>query len=243
MNNKEFRKKSDVSPKEQMDVIIKKYLASNPIGRMDGRTNEVELRFGTNTRKHKQFTKIDYDNVVKQLYASGFVPINTEGTHSLRIFHEHIDPRGMRKMSNIRTELNGIDLIQEYCKTNSIQNLLDLPSTTYDKIIFNKKMRVKTDEGDNLEYADFEDFNMRIAYDLEESFTARSGLIRSIIQKWNESKKTFRYMNRVRFRHADYPIFADISILQKSKTSSGQSMKFLLQFKMLTCSIVLKVMK
>ena len=220
-------KKTDVSPKEQMDIIIKNYLASNPMGRMDGKINEVELRFGTNTRKHKPFTKIDYDNVVRQLYASGFVPENVEGTHSLRIFHEYVDKNsGIRRMSNIRAEINSIDLIQEYCKTNSIQNLLDLPSTTYDKITFNQKTRVKTDDGNYLDYANFEDFNMRVAYQLEQTFTARSGLVRSIIQKWNESKKTFRYMNRVRFRHPEYPIFADVSIVQKSKMTSGHPMKF-----------------
>ena len=226
-NKKMTNEKTKVSPKEQMEIILKNYLASNPMGRIDGKINEVEMRFGTNTRKHKPFTKIDYDNVVKQLYASGFILANAEGMHSLRIFHEYVDKNsGVKRMSNIRTEINNIDLIQEYCKTNSIQILLDLPSTTYDKITFNQKTRVKMDDGNYLDYANFEDFNMRIAYQLEQSYTARSGLVRSIIQKWNDSKKTFRYMNRVRFRHPSYPIFADISIVQKSKMTSGHPMKF-----------------
>ena len=33
-------------------------------------------------------------------------------------------------------------------------------------------------------------------------------------------------MNRVRFRHPEYPIFADVSIVQKSKMTSGHPMKF-----------------
>ena len=130
------------SPKEQMDIIIKNYLASNPIARMDGKVNELEVRFGTNSRKHKPFTKIDYDNVVKKLYAQGFTCNDVNGLHSLRIFHEYTDKNsGTKRMSNIRTEINGIDLIQEYCKTNNIQHLLDLPSTTYDKIIFNENYK------------------------------------------------------------------------------------------------------
>jgi len=60
-------KSKNSSPKEQMDIIIKNYLASNPVARMDGKENELEVRFGTNSRKHKPFTKIDYDNVVKDL--------------------------------------------------------------------------------------------------------------------------------------------------------------------------------
>lgn len=217
-------KSNNSSPKEQMDLIIKNYLASNPIARADGKVNEVEVRFGTNRRKHKQFTKIDYDNVVKKLYASGFKCSNIDGSHSLRIFHERTD-NGKRRMSNIRAEINGIDLIQEYCKTNSIQSLLDLPSTTYDKIIFNQKSDVQLDDGTYLKYADFEDFNMRVAYQLEQVYTARSPLIRSIISKWNDTKKTFRYMNRIRMSHDDLPVFADISIVQKSSTSNGITIK------------------
>ena len=95
------------NPKEQMDLIIKNYLASNTVARTDGKENEVEVRFGTNSRKHKPFTKIDYDNVVKKLYASGFKCRNIDGLHSLRIFHEYIDKNsGMRRMSNIRAEIN-----------------------------------------------------------------------------------------------------------------------------------------
>ena len=221
-----MEKSKTSSPTEQMDIIIKNYLASNPVARMDGKENEVEVRFGTNARKHKPFTKIDYDNVVKKLYATGFKCENTGGTHSLRIFHEFIDKNsGKKKMSNIRAEINGIDLIQEYCKTNSIQKLLDMPSTTYDKIIFNQKSGVKMEDGSYLKYADFEDFNMRVAYQLEQRHTARAPLIRSIISKWSDSKKTFRYLNRVRFSHADLPVFADLSIVQKSATTNGIPIK------------------
>jgi len=219
-------KSKNSSPKEQMDLIIKNYLASNPVARTDGKENEVEVRFGTNSRKHKPFTKIDYDNVVKKLYASGFKCRNIDGLHSLRIFHEYIDKNsGTRRMSNIRAEINGIDLIQEYCKTNSMQSLLDLPSTTYDKIIFNQKSGVKLEDGSYLKYADFEDFNMRVAYQLEQVYTARSPLVRSIVSKWNDTKKTFRYMNRVRMSHDDLPVFADISIVQKSSSANGIPIK------------------
>ena len=218
---------ANISPKEQMDKIVENYLASNPVSRMDGKENEVEVRFGTNTRKHKPFTKIDYDNVVKRLYSSGFNTSNPDGVHSLRISHEYTDKNtGMRKMSNVRAEINGIDLIQAYCKSNSLQDVLDMPSTTYDKLTFTQKSGVKLEDGSYLKYADFEDFNMRVAYQLEQSLTARSGVIRGIIGKWTESKKTFRHLNRVRFCHDEYPVFADLSIVQTSKTSSGAPMKY-----------------
>lgn len=215
-----------ITPNQQMEIILKSYLASNPFARDDNKENEVEVRFGTNSRKHKPFTKIDYDNVVKKLYMSGFKCANVDGLHSLRIFHEYMDKNtGTKRMSNIRAEINGIDLIQEYCKTNSIQRLLELESTTYEKIRFNQKSSVKLDDGTYLKFADFEDFNMRLAYQLEQVYTARSPLVRGITNQWNDTKKTFRYMNRIRMTHDDLPIFADISIVQKSSTANGIPIK------------------
>jgi hypothetical protein len=212
----------------RLEVMIDHYLASNPFsGRADGKINEVEIRFGTDTKKNK-ITQIDYENVVKRLYQCGFKTDNPDGMHSLRIFHEYTDKTsGNNIMSNIRGEIIGIDLIQEYCRTNSIQKILDMPSSTNDKVVFTQKTRPKTDDGVNIEAADFSDFNIRIAYQLEQIFTARSPIIRGIIQKWSDAKKTFRHMNRVRFYHDTLPFFADISIVRKSKTTNkGIPMKY-----------------
>ena len=41
------------------------------------------------------------------------------------------------------------------------------------------------------------------------------------MEGWNDSKKTFRYLNRVRFSHPIYPIFADISIIKSSRSMQG----------------------
>ena len=217
-----------MSANKQLETIIDNYLASNPFsGRTDGKTNEVEIRFGSDARKQK-ITQIDYENVVKRLTQCGFTTDNHDGIHSLRIFHEYTDKNsGNEIMSNIRAEIVGLDLIQEYCRTNSIQKILDMPSSTDDKIIFTQKTKPKDDKGNNIEPADFKDFNIRVAYQLEMLFTARSPMVRGIIQKWTDSKKTFRHMNRVRFRSDDLPFFADLSIIRKSKTTNkGVPMKF-----------------
>ena len=126
--DKESKTRPEVKPEERLELIIEQYLASNPFsGRSDGKTNEVEIRFGTDSRKNK-ITQIDYENVVKKLYQCGFKTDNPDGMHSLRIFHEYTDKiSGNSIMSNIRAEIIGIDLIQEYCRTNSIQKILDLP--------------------------------------------------------------------------------------------------------------------
>ena len=215
-------------PNEQLDFIIDNYLASNPFsGRTDGKTNEVEIRFGSDSKKGK-ISQIDYENVVKKLQQCGFKTTNPDGIHTLRVFHEYTDKNsGNSIMSNIRAEIIGIDLIQEYCRTNSIQSILDMPSSNNDKVIFTQKTRPKTADGVNIDPADFKDFNIRVAYQLEQIFTARSPIIRGIIQKWADAKKTFRYMNRVRFYHESLPFYADLSVIRKSKTTNkGVPMKF-----------------
>lgn len=210
--------------KQNLESLLSAYLASNPIQRTDRKINEVEIRFNTNSRKYRPLSKIDYDNVVKYLYAYGFKTDLPEGFHSLRIFHEYMDSRGKMSMSNIRTEIVGLDLIQEYCRTNSIQHLLNMSSTTYDKIRFTQKS-LPIHEGQQIRPVIFEDFNLKISYQLEQLSTARSDFIRGILEKWGEKNKTFRYLNRVRFHHPELPIFADISIVRSSKMRGTMPMK------------------
>jgi len=223
--NMQDRPKSN--PKIDFEKMVENYLASNPMVQTSERkTSEMEVRFGTNPKVAKPLTKIDYDNVVQKLYAAGFTCSNIEGLHILRIQNEYTDPRlGITKIANIRGEIVGIDMIQEYCKTNSIQKLLDMQSTISarsDKIKFTQK----TPPGDRdaaikpIKSVDFEDFNFRVAYQMEQDFSIRSNIGKNIISKWNDSKKIFRYINRVRFSHPKYPIHADISIVRGSKKSN-----------------------
>lgn len=214
---------ADKTPKEMLNLILTDYLESNPIARSDGKTSEIELRFGGN-KKYKPLSKIDYDNVAQALYNFGFEPENPNGFHSLRIFHWFIDNTGITKRSNIRTEIVGLDLIQEYCKTNSLDKILSMPSTEYDKLKFTQKTTPKNDDA-YIKPADFEEFNTRISYQLEQSYSAKSSIIRGIVDKWGDYNKTFRLLNRVRFVHKTLPLFADLSIVKSSKTTNkGKTM-------------------
>jgi mRNA capping enzyme len=207
--------------KQRMEEMLALYLASNPSYRSDKKTNEVEIRFGT----AKPVSRIDYDNVIKQLYASGFVPENEGGYTYLRIQPEYLDKRtGTTKISNIRAEIVGLDMVQEYCKTNSIQRLIDMPSyltVNYEKIKFTQKSPPRKDDGrgDFLKPVDMRDFNFRLSYQLETDYSVRSNTVKTIMMEWLNSKKLYRYMNRVRFAHPDYPVFVDISIVKSSKKS------------------------
>jgi hypothetical protein len=215
-------KEKKANPNEQLDMLIDNYLANNPAGgRADGKQNEVEIRFGSDIKKQK-ISQIDYENVVKKLYSCGFILDNPEGTHSLRIFHEYTDKTtGAQMMSNIRTEIIGIVAIKEYCKTNNLQTILNMPGASSDSVVFTQKTKAKSANGSFINPADFKDFNIRVSYQLETDHRPLSNIVSGITRKWQDSKKTFRHMNRIRFRHDTLPFYADLSIVRKSKTTNG----------------------
>ena len=219
MEKKEEAKPTTKSMKEktkEFEEIVKEYLESNPVIRSHRKNNELEIRFGTNTRQSKPLSKIDYDNVVKQLYSCGFKPENEDGIQILRIIPESIDPRTGKKKSSIRGELVGVDLIQEYCKTNSIQHVINMPSTLFNKVKFTRKMTAMKKDGSFIQRLDMDDFNFRVSFQTEQDYNTQSDTARNIISNWMDSKKIFRFMNRVRFYHPDLPIFADLSIVKSS---------------------------
>ena len=220
--SKYFKQDTNENPKEKFEHMISCYIGSNPIIKSNNQTAEVEVRFNATNKYANYITKINYDNAIKQLYQLGFDSSNKSGNHMLRISNEYTDPKtGYTKISNIRAELAGIDLIQEYCKTNSIQKVLDLPSTVStnrDKIKFTRKtLAVDKTTHTSIFPVDFKDFGFRVSYQMEEDFAPTYGVAREIISKWTDTKKVYRYLNRVRFSHPRYPIFADVSIIKESK--------------------------
>ncbi len=214
------------NPKADFETMVEFYLANNPMIKKDFKTSELEVRFGTasKNRPNKPLSKIDYDNVVQQLLSAGFSAITPDGLSILRIQNEYTDTRdGETRISNIRAEIVGLDLIQEYCRTNSMQKLIDLSSTLSaraDKLKFTQKSppMIKKKEGGEapLRPVDFPDFGFRVSYQMERDFNVRSDVAQRIVSKWNDAKKTFRYLNRVRFSHPTLPIFADLTILKGS---------------------------
>ena len=226
--NDSLEKPSDINvaktikqKKEDFEQIVKHYLESNPHINAGRKSNELEIRFGTNTKLSRPISKIDYDNVVKQLYSFGFKPQLEDGIQMLRIQCEYTDVRtGKVKLSHIRAEFVGTDIIQEYCRTNSIQRIIDMPSTVFNKLKFTQKTTAVDKNGAFIQKLDMDDFNFRVSYQTEQDYNIQSNVARNIISRWEDSKKTFRSMNRVRFYHPDYPIFADLSIVKMSKKTN-----------------------
>jgi len=226
-NNKEDQTNEDKqTPNEKLKNMVNVYLASNPIQKVKGKTSELEIRFGTNTRVARPLTKIDYENVVKSIMNAGFYTENADGIHLLRIQNEYVDPRtGLTKISNIRGEMAGLSLIEEYCKTNSIQKVIDsiegLASDTRFVKFTQKSLPVDNKKNDSptIKPVDFPDFNFRVSYQMEQDYSMASDVVKNTLSKWFDSKKLFRYMNRTRFISNKYPVFVDISIVKSNKKS------------------------
>jgi len=201
-----------------LSKLVQIYYNNSPFTKDIKNNQELEVRFGTKSKK--PFTKNDYDNVIKKIKSLGFNSTNEQGYYMLRIQNEYLDPRtGRTTISKvIRTELSGLNVIQEYCKTNNIRPLMANQEQQYNQFIqFVKKSTVML-EGQPIRPIDFDDFHFRVSYSNEEKINSNTDrIVRNMIDEWDKSKKTFRYMNRVTFRHDKYPVNIDISIVKNSK--------------------------
>ena len=191
---------SEKSKQEQLDALLKVYLDNIYSFAAQGEL-EFEIRFGT--RGIKPITRIDYDNVIQKLLSSGFEI--TGGKYLLRINNEFLDPKtGVVRMSNIRTEISGLSEIGAYCKSNTVE------TATYTQKQYFKK-------DNNTSYpVNFDEFNFRASLQGEKDWQGTSGLIRSTLSKWSDSKKTFRYINRYTLKHPDLPVAVEVSIVKDS---------------------------
>lgn len=187
---------------------------------------ELELRF--RKKENNNVTRIEYNRIIQTLKSSGFVPETENGIHQLRVYTEYTTADGNTRMSSTRAEIIGIDMVQEYMKHNSIEKLINMPSNTISspKVYFTKKIPAVMSESFSKHgtVIDVHDQNFRVSYQSEQKFHTKSVLARDIISKWTDSKKTFRLINRIKFKHPDYPFFVDLSVIRNSALDRKKSM-------------------
>lgn len=212
-------KKNHLTPQVQLNNLINLYYSSKPFIYNSNVMPELEVRFGT--RKIQTLTRNDYDNVIQKLKSFGFTTSNSSGNYYLRINNEYLDNiTGKFKLSdNTRCEIVGLHNIQEYCKHNDIKTLYKNSPTS---ISFVSKKLVYNDKKEKIWPVNFDDFNFRVSYVNEEK--VKMGVKNYIMDNWKNSKKTFRYINRVTFTHNDYPFNVDISIT-KNTDKYGKDVK------------------
>jgi SAM-dependent methyltransferase len=187
------------------DVL--KDLLERPDAKKD---HELEVRFRTTSKT--KLSKIDFDNVIRKLKSMHYSSPNPQGEYQLKIQTEFTDVKtGRTKMSNMRTQITGLSGIQEYCKKNSFSETD--PSVfhmmkTYAKINDHTVFPINND-----------DYQFRISYQKESKMSNKSPLIKQLVTDWTNTKKNFRYINRVSFQHYDQPIRFDLSVVKSSINS------------------------
>ena len=201
-----------MSTNPELGKLIKVYL--DDLFKVGANTElELEVKFGT--RGIKPIGRIDYGNVIKRLLSYGFVPTgNGANKYLLRIQNEYTDiGTGTVRLSNIRTEINGIQNIQQYCKSNRVEGIVDGGLT------FIQKEGYKSRQGQQqpLYPVNVDDYNFRLSLSSEYTLSPSSNAVKDTLEKWNENKKTFRYLNRYSLKHPDLPFVIDLSIVKESK--------------------------
>ena len=184
--------------------------------------SEMEIRF----RNHptKKLTKMDYDNVAKQLYLHGYECTEPHGSHLLRIspIDANITDKGDNKRPRMRVEIAGIELIEDYCKLeDDLSSLMKKYPNHSNQIRFTIKSLATTVIGP-IENVSIDNFGLQISFQNEDHSKPHDPRNAEVLSSWKEYKKTYRFLNRVRFRHPKLPFFVDLSIIRSSPTKGDR---------------------
>ena len=178
-----------------MDRVVANYLESTKDD-AGTRTTEFEVRFKSQMNPTGNLSKTDYDNVLNRLVSSGFKTEQTDGAHALRI-------TTLENKRQVRTEIDDFKDIEHYCRTNKLN----------ENATFSTKTPVKDGKTTVADFA----FSLNVSVEDK----APDDVVASIQQKWDTLKKTFRYMNRIKLVHPDYPVSVDCSIVRSSNFDKG----------------------
>jgi hypothetical protein len=220
MRSKRYEKPPKLSNAElqvAFNALVSAFFQERPYEQTFHETPELEVKFGT--KGIKPITKNDYDNVIKKLKTLGFTPITESGEHLLRMQNRAIDrASGRFKKSNVRVEIVGLRSIQTYCNNNRIND-----------VEYDVNMHYKQDVRANGDYpngaivnngyfqsVDFDHFNFRLSYKKEKRVSNTGHIGMDLLSSWDNSKKEFRYINRVTFVHEMFPFKVDLSIVKSS---------------------------
>ena len=198
--------------KLKMSDYIDAYLANK------NNRDEMEIRFAT--KFYNPLTKIKFENTIEKLRNSGFEIVSNNEYH-LNIQTEFFDvPSGRKKLSNIRTTIQGLYNIQKYCKTNTFDT-----DQVPKYITFMQKFYKSFSRGSSKRYLplDYDNFEFRLNYKEERILNKKTGLVNNILNGWNDSKKTFRFIKRTTLKHPNYPFKIDCSIIKTSKNKKFSS--------------------
>lgn len=197
------------NPQKKMERMVAVFIDTV---NSDARSSNIELEARFGTRGVKPITKIDYDNVVRRLISSGYQLSQQEDVTLLRMSPEYLDTRtGQSKISNLRVELSGVETVQRYCRSNTLDELYELPTCQF--VI--KKPIVYLDEV--LRPVDVDDWNFRLSMSDEQTKGKTGNVVQNTLKTWKDSKKIFRLITRNYLTHASKDLFRiDLSVVRES---------------------------
>ena len=190
---------------------LKQYLKYHLYLKSKATDNELEIRFGTN--KATRISKIQYDNTISFLKSNNFTSENESGLYTLKILGND---------GSIRAEIFDMHYIQDFCISNSIEKLITESPTNVrftDKtpVIFNEETQEEVPQYNNRNY------NFKIGYNKEIIRAHDEPEVASFIM--NTPSKLYRYINRVSYKHPDYPLVVDFSIVKAKQVTNNKSIQ------------------
>ena len=200
-----------LSNDDKIKRLLKIYFVEKANFSVTGRkTHEFEVRFGTQ-KYAKKISKNDFENVIRMVKNSGFSSENESGSHSLKMTNEYMNRNtGTFMQSNTRVEINSIHGIQTYCKSERFAEFVNSQKSI---VTFVKKTPAKYKDK-NLPPINVPDYNFRVSCQFEEQEPHEKTFIAKTFQ---DSKKIYRLINRITFKHPEIPFKLDLSIVKSSK--------------------------
>ena len=167
-------------------------------------------------RSKNGLSRIDFENVIGKLKSLDFNDYSYSGKHYLNIQNQYIDKAtGKTRIGNIRTTINGIYAIQDYCKTNKIN--MDDVARGQSLVRFLQKIQ-KKHNNERLAPIFYNDFGFKINYKEEKVLKPEFSIVRDLLNTWDQQKKVFRLIKRSSFTSYKFPnIRVDCSIIKSSK--------------------------
>lgn len=185
---------------------------------------ECEVKFGTleevkDNIKNKiiRISKYDFENVILKLQNCGF-----SSSYVDNLMRISCDDCVDKKIENIRLELTGQHVINEYCKNENLLTLLG----THDK--FTKIVKKYYPKKNGLKYKSYNnyDFGFKTSFQLEEELLNDDPIIKNnLLQNYNTLPKYYRYINRTEYINSNYPFKCHLSMVKQSKVTSQNIQK------------------
>ena len=193
--------------------ILKGYIKIAGSNEQTINSQEIEAVFGQKMR----LSRIDFENVIGKLKSLDFNDYSYSGKHYLNIQNQYIDrATGKTRIGNIRTTINGIYAIQDYCKTNKI-NMEDATGSSQALVRFLQKIP-KKHNNQRLPPIFYNDFGFKINYKEEKVLKPEFSIVRDLLNTWDQQKKVFRLIKRSSFTSYKFPnIRVDCSVIKSSK--------------------------